>query len=85
MFFIPHVCAVPQDELTHRQFVVESFDLDNQAVLTGHQFVLQLGHFSLVSRLCQVVAQNVDEQIKQDHAGRQQGGGRQTLGEREKG
>lgn len=49
--------------------MVESFDLDDQAVLTGHQFVLQLGHLSLIGRLCQVVAQDVDQQVKQDHAG----------------
>lgn len=57
------------DAFTHRQFVVESFDLDDQAVLTGHQFVLQLGHLSLVGRLCQVVAEDVDQQVKQDHTG----------------
>lgn len=46
---------------THGQLVVKSFDLDDQAVFTGHQFILQLGHFSLVGRLRQVVAQDVDQ------------------------
>lgn len=46
---------------THAQFMVESFDLDDQAVFTGHQFVVQLGHFSLVGRLCQVVSKDVDQ------------------------
>ena len=62
------------DELTHRQLVVESFHLDDQAVLAGHQFILQLRHFGLVGRLCQVVAQDVDQQVKQNHAGGQQEG-----------
>lgn len=51
------------------QLVVKSLDLDDQAVLAGHQFVLQLGHLGFVGRLGQVVAQDVDQQVKQDHAG----------------
>lgn len=51
------------------QLVVKSLDLDDQTVFAGHQFVLQLGHFSLVGWLCQVVAQDVDQQVKQDYAG----------------
>lgn len=55
--------------LAHVQLVVKSLDLDDQAVFASHQFVLQLGHFSLVGRLRQVVAQDVDQQVKQDDAG----------------
>lgn len=55
--------------LTHVQLVVESLDLDDQAVFARHQFVLQLGHLGLVGRLGQVVAQDVDQQVKEDHAG----------------
>lgn len=54
-------------ELTHRQLVVESFNPDDQAVLAGHQFVLQLSHLSLVGRLCQVVTQNIYQQVEQDN------------------
>ena len=46
--------------------MVESFDLDDQAVFTGRQFVLQLGHFGLVGRLCKVMAEDVDQQVEQD-------------------
>lgn len=61
------------EKFTHWQFVVESFNFDDQAVLTGHQLVLQLRHFSLIGRLGQVVAQDVDHQIKQhDTGGRQE-------------
>lgn len=55
--------------ITHVQLVVKSLDLDDQAVFAGHQFVLQLGHLGLVRRLGQVVAQDVDQQVKEDHAG----------------
>lgn len=51
------------------QLVVESLDFDEQAVFCSHQLVLQLGHLGLVGRLRQVVAQDVDQQVKQDHAG----------------
>lgn len=61
--------AVSPDTFTHRQFVVKAFDLDHQAMFTGHQFILQLGHFSLIGWLCQVVAQYVHQQVKQDHTG----------------
>lgn len=64
------VFDVALDAFTHSQFVVKSFDLYDQAVFTGHQFILQLGHFSFVGRLCQVVAKDVDQQVKQDHTGR---------------
>lgn len=67
----------PLGVFTHRQFVVKPFDFDDQAVLAGHQFVLQLGHLSLVGRLCQVVAQDVHQQVEQDHTG----GGRNKAGE----
>lgn len=60
------------DEFTHRQLVVESLNFDDQAVLARHQLVIQLRHFSLVGRLGQVVAQDVDHQIKQDYAGGRQ-------------
>lgn len=58
-----------QQRLAHVQLVVKSLDLDEQAVFGSHQLVLQLGHLSLVGRLRQVVAQDVDQQVKQDHAG----------------
>lgn len=58
-----------QQRLAHVQLVVKSLDLDDQSVFASHQFVLQLGHFSLVGRLRQVVAQDVDQQVKQDYAG----------------
>ncbi len=61
------ISVVSADAFTHRQFVVKSFDLDDKAMFTSHQFILQLGHFSLIGRLCKVVAQNVDQQVKQDH------------------
>lgn len=54
---------------THVQLVVKSLGLDDQAVFAGHQFVLQLSHLGFVGRLGQVVAQNVDQQVKQDQAG----------------
>lgn len=59
-------------ESTHRQLVVESLHLDDQAVLAGQQLIFQLRHFSLVGRLSQVVAQDVDQQVKQDHTGGQE-------------
>lgn len=65
------------------QLVVESLDLDDQAVLAGHQFVLQLGHFGLVGRLRQVVAQDVDQQVKEDHT--EEGGGRRGQVRRQQG
>lgn len=55
--------------LAHVQLVVKPLDLDDQTVFSSHQFVLQLGYFSLVGRLRQVVAQDVDQQVKQDYAG----------------
>lgn len=58
--------------LAHRKLVVESFNFDDQAMLTSYQFILQLGHFSLIGWLCQVVAQNVDQKVKQDNTGEQE-------------
>lgn len=58
-----------QQRLAHVQLVVESLDLDEQAVFGSHQLVLQLGHLGLVGRLRQVVTQDVDQQVEQDHAG----------------
>lgn len=60
--------------LTHRKLVVKSFNFDDQSVLTSNQFILQLGHFSLIGWLCQVVAQNVYQKVKQDHTGAQEEG-----------
>lgn len=54
----------------HRQFVVEAFQSDHQPVLSGHQFVLELSHVSLVGRLCQVVSQDVHKEVEQDQTGR---------------
>lgn len=57
--------------------MVKPFNLDDKAMLTGHQFVLELGHFSIIGRFCQVVAQDIDQQVKQDHTGnRRRIGGR---------
>lgn len=60
------LCPDSLHAFTHRQFVVKSFDLDDQAVFPGRQFVLQLGHFGLVGRLCKVMAEDVDQQVEQD-------------------
>lgn len=49
----------------HRQFVVETFQSDHQAVLSGHQLVLQLSHVGLVGWFCQVVSQDVHKEVKQ--------------------
>lgn len=54
----------------HRQLVVEALQPDDQAVLPGHQLVLQLGHVGLVGRLRQVVSQDVDEDVEQHQAER---------------
>lgn len=57
------VCVCP-----HRQFVVEAFQPDHQSVLSGHQFVLQLSHVGLVGRLCQVMSQDVHEEVEENQA-----------------
>ncbi len=64
--------------------MVKSLDFDDKAVFTGHQFILQLGYFSLVRRLCKVVAQDVDQQVKQDHTGKINRQGSEIKKERER-
>lgn len=52
----------------HRQLVIEALDLDDEAVLPGHQLVLQLGHVRLIGRLGQVVRQDVHKEVEQHQA-----------------
>lgn len=56
----------------HRQLVVEALQSDNQAVLSGHQLVLQLSHVGLIGRLGQVVGQDVHKEVKQNQAEEEQ-------------
>lgn len=53
---------------TYRKFMVEALDLDDQAVLSSHQFIFQLSHVGLVSRFCQVVDQDIHKEVKKHQA-----------------
>lgn len=55
---------------THRQFVVESFEFDEQAVVSRNQLILQLSHISIKCRLRQIISQNIHKKIEEDQTGR---------------